>query len=444
MKSLIKGIILFSGVSVLSASAGDLTLREAQKMLFDSSRAIRIKEKQLDIRAVRIRNASAQFHPEIDAGFNYMLYSKNRRMRMEMEIENPLMPGNALDIDETNEIGDRDVSDLYWRIKYPLFTSLSRVNRYKSEKVLKDKTVSELEKKRQDLSLKLGKLFFAWSFLDQKKELYQTRVQELSENAARVLNLKKEGMATETMLLSARSKLEMERVKMTEAEIAADTMRIKIGNLISEGLPGSRPVQYNITQVSNGRSIKQVSQDPEIHETEAMNATLKSLRLKKKALKGKRFPSLFVSAEGHIANPGLNLNIDEWQTYGVFGLNAVWNIYDGFRNRGERDLIEHRISIIELNREMIKQEYAARDSVARRKLRNAERLKHGAEVSLKAAEEYKRTSKLRFVKGQTSQKEYLEAVTRKSEAEVMLKRAEMLYNQAYIEILYANDIPLEY
>jgi outer membrane protein TolC len=93
-----------------------------------------------------------------------------------------------------------------------------------------------------------------------------------------------------------------------------------------------------------------------VHSLAAEGLTLQAQGLQKAgdAATGSRYPMVNAFAGYRYGNPGMNQGIDEWMGYGVVGVQAQWNLFDGFERKSIRTRYSSDAEVLQAEAERIR------------------------------------------------------------------------------------------
>lgn len=171
---------------------------------------------------------------------------------------------------------------------------------------------------------------------------------------------------------------------------------------------------------------------------------MRTARFNAKALAGKRLPQLHGMAGLRYANPGLDLAGDRFMAYGLAGLQIRWNLFDGLRNRQQRNQLRIQERILAEQGRKLRSGWEKSMRMARLlHARGAAQLE-AAKASLEAARAAAGDLERQLQLGLATEAELMEARNNEARAEWAMEQARTLQKLAVLQWRHAAGKELRF
>ena len=334
--SAVAGLAALLAQAAQAAPTASFDLAQAQTRLFAASPELRIDAAERNrIRAQR-DEAWAAFLPSVDAYASYQAFTEANHIHMQ------LPPSNAV-IDR--DLGDRDREEYGVDVSWPLYAGGQRRRLVRARDASLGSAEASGRALRNRLSLRLAGTYYGWLAADTAA---RTQIE-----AARAWREAMDQAAAEVRRGSAlRSREADARARWLTAEVdarAAADLRDSIGRAAALllDLPPDSPPSFAPPADTTPVVAAPANAAGERPEIGALRLAAESATQQEKALFGQNLPAISAMAGYRLANPGLDMGGESYMNYGVIGLQARWNLFDGFRNvarraqaRAQREAIE--------------------------------------------------------------------------------------------------------
>ena len=334
---------------ILSAyllTADTLTLSQIQNLLFEKNCDVLIEKKNVAIAEGNLKITKTSLQPMVSFYSSFGLTSVIPEMTLDLSSINPMFPVI------NKELGSHDKTEFGLDIAYPFFTGMARKNSINAAKIQIDAADKSTLALKNSLSFTLGMLYLGWEMNDATVTVREGLVKQLQEYLVQSENLLSSGVSTKTRVLEAQSSLAMAQVQYTVALNRADSLKLEIASLIlteANVLVLKRGALFNDPRCVD--SVLVLTSKTDRPEISYLDKNKEQLEFTKKALYGQRFPSLAGMAGYRVGKPGLNMGSEEFMNYFLVGLRLDWNIYDGLKNKTQRNQLTYSQQTLDLRKQ---------------------------------------------------------------------------------------------
>jgi outer membrane protein TolC len=334
---------LLATALLAQAASAPLDLGAAQARLFAASPELRVEAAQTERARAQRDEARAAYLPSVDAYANYQAFTEANHIHMQL----PPPSGAVIDRD----LGDRDREEYGVDVSWALFAGGQRRRQVMARDASWRSAEASRQALRNRLSLRLAAVYYGWLSADTAVRAQDEVVRAWREAHDQAAAEVRRGAALRSREADARARWLAARA---DAQAAAD-LRDSLGRAAALllGLPPENPVTF-VAPAEEPRTAgtivaaRSVDERPEIR---ALRLAAESATQQEKGLLGQRLPTLSALAGYRLANPGLNMGGDAYMDYGVIGLQARWNLFDGFRNGAQRAQARAQREAIEAERD---------------------------------------------------------------------------------------------
>jgi outer membrane protein len=436
-----------------------LTLAEAQAILLRDNADLAVMRLEAEQAETRIREARAAWMPGVDAFGSYAFTSETPRLSLELPIPSP--GGTSID----RSLGDHDKVELGIDAALPIFTGFSRANALAARQAETRAQEARIQAARNQLSLRLAALFYAWQLADARADLLGRTAEHARRIQAQLADFVKAGTAVRSRALAAEARAKSAEMERLAAEGARDSLALEVLDFLGTGLgldpetvsgpdrpAPAVPLDFRLQPDSAEpprpdwelADETQGSGDGNRPEERALEEGMRTARLNAKALAGQRLPQLHGMAGFRYANPGLDLAGDGFMAYGLAGLQLRWNLFDGLRNRQQRKQlgIQERI-LAEQGRKLRSGWEKSRRMARLLHARGAAQLE-AAKASLEAARAAAADLDRQLELGLATEVELIEARNNEARAEWAVEQARTLQKLAVLQWRHAAGKELRF
>ena len=140
----------------------------------------------------------------------------------------------------------------------------------------------------------------------------------------------------------------------------------------------------------------------------------------------------------HVANPGINIGTDEFMDYFIFGLQLRWNLFDGFKNRQQRAILENQIQKMKNEESKYFKNWNIMLADSRSKIERTDQKIAAVKLSKDAAEELVKTVETSLHNGTATPDDYLEALNSLRQTDLRLQQVLLQRRVAILKSLYIS------
>jgi outer membrane protein TolC len=435
--------ILSAAAALAFAPSHALTLHEAQDILFKENPDLAVLRLEADRAREQVREAKAAWYPSVDALGNYSYTTETPHFQLNIPGVN--IPG----FNENRPIGDHDRTELGVDASYALFTGFARERNVDSKRAGAEAKDAQWRGAKNQVSLRLGSLFYAWQ-LAGSQAAYQQKVLQHARDAQKQLqDFVRAGTAVRSRALAAEAKSKASEAELRSLENTRDSLAYEVLNFLgapdSLGTPSPDILTMDTTAPSapawTAADSLPAAQRP---ETEALDHSMDQARYGSKALLGQKLPQVYGSAGVRYANPGLDQNVDKYMSYGQFALQLRWNLFDGSKNSSQRKQLDLQARELREQKRKLEQDW--------RKVMVTSRLQYtrwsdqfeAAKASQVASEAAEADVKRQFQAGVATELDWLEARNNTSRAEMLMEQARTMQRLALLQWDYAAGKELRF
>lgn len=430
-----------------------LTLGEAQARLFRDNPDLAVLKLEIERAQDQVAEARAAWLPSLDALGSYAYTTETSRLQLDL----PFPPPGGTHIDRP--LGDHDRVETGLDASYALFTGFARGRKVESQRLGAKAREAQLRAARNQMSLRLASLFYAWQLAGAQSAYQEKLLQHARELEKQSQDFVKAGTAVRSRLLSAQARSRAIEVDMLTARNTRDSLAFEVLAFLSDGTDagirtdagknaGAGDSSAAMSLLADTSALSDTAWDPPGDparpDAEALDLGAAQARAGAEALAGQKWPQLFGSAGWRYANPGLNLAGDEFMNYGILGLQLKWNLFDGSRNRAQRAQLDVQARELAEQKRRLEQDW--RKSMATARLQYARSLAQyqAALASREAARAASADLKRQMDAGVATAVDWLESRNNEARAELAMEQARTLQRLARLQWDYAAGKELRF
>ena len=327
--------------------ANALTLQQAQNMLFARNLDIVISNQEYCKKYYELSEAKSLWYPSLDASASYTGFTEKNSITMS------LPTGQSLKQSIASDRGELGVD-----FSYPVTAAFVNMYNIKyRDLAIKVKFAQNAALKNQ-LSFKLGTLFFQWDFSFSQTEVQKLLVSQYEAAVAQLKTLESGGITAHSKVLQAQARLENARVQLSASENSSDSMRLELTNFIQSPDSALLPEAYSFAlAASSALSIDTVSLNTGRPELMAMDLSISQLSAFNDILLGQKYPNLVFDVGYRYGKPGLNLTGTDFMGYGVASAQLKFNIFDGFKVSSQQHQYQTQKEIVQFQKQQLENTY---------------------------------------------------------------------------------------
>ncbi len=422
-----------------------LTLHEAQEILFKHNPDLSILQLEIDRSESQLQESKAAWLPSVDAIGNYAYTTETSHLKLTLPF--PAPGGTTFD----RALGDHDKLDLGLDATYPIFTGFTqgRNQQAKQEAVLSKKAI--WQGARNQVSLKLAALYYAWQ-MSQLQTEYQEKILEHSQVLEKQLqDFVAAGTGIRSRALWAAAKSKAAEVELLSARNTRDSLGFELLDFL--GSRDTTALKTSVDAEPDSNALERpdwelpgyISEAKAEHtETIALDHATAQTRYSRQALIGQKYPQLYGLAGYRFANPGMNMTDDAFMQYGIFGLQLKWNLFDGSRNRSQRQQLEIQGRVMQEQKRKLQSEWWKTEKQSQVQYSRWDLQFQAAKASKDAAEASAKDLKRQFEVGLATGLDWLEARNQAARAEMQMAQARTMQRLALLQWRFAAGKDLRY
>jgi outer membrane protein TolC len=421
------------GLTLKDAQAQPLALRDAQAELFKNNLDIMAAEVDLQKANDEMAVAQSAWWPSLDASASYNYLTE----KSSIHIENLPFPGNMID----RTIGANTKADFGLDMTCPLFTGFSRYCAVRNRKAAVAEKQARLDAIKNRASFCLGLLYLQWELSYKQTDLRKSFCEQLDTWAKQIAAQREAGVALQSKLLDAQARLQLAKVDLIAAKDQSDSLRREVLSFIlskeNEAAPDTAP--FAIETLPLPKSVDYTR--PELIALDQASAQIDELR---KALRFRHFPTLAGLAGVRYGRPGLNMGLDRYMGYGLFGLQLKWNLFDGFRMQAENRQLLRQIDFIDIERTRQTETLQRTFAIARQQVSSAINRLAATVAAAHAARALAEDLKNSLAAGTVTSADYMNALVNVAQAELLVEQAKTAKKIALLKMQYSAGKAINY
>jgi outer membrane protein TolC len=416
-------------ILVFLLQANALTLQQAQNMMFAKNLDIVISNQEYCKKYYELSEAKSVWYPSLDASASYTGFTQK----------------DSINIGVFKNAIPSDKGELGIDLSYPVTAAFVNMYNIKyRDLAIKVKFAQNAALKNQ-LSFKLGTLFFQWDFSFSQTEVQKLLVSQDEAALAQLKTLETAGIATHSKVLQAQARLESARVQLAACENTSDSMRLELADFIQSPDSALFPEAYSFAlTASNTLSIDTVSLNTGRPELMAMDLSLSQLSAFNDILLGQKYPNLIFDVGYRYGKPGLNLTGTDFMGYGIASAQLKFNIFNGFKVSSQQHQNQTQMEIVQFQKQQLVDAFNSSLKTTKLQLKWAQKQEKSALISLEAAQAFAEDLKNSLSSGTITALDYLDAVNSEAIAKLALKQAQFLQNISILKLYYVAGKELKF
>ena len=429
---------LYIAVSGALSAAYPLSLPQAQNMMFFKNLDIVIANQEYCKKDYELAEAKSVWYPSVDA--DGVLSYQSKKNTISLPINAPGFPSGPL------EMGVNDRSDLGLDVSWPITAAFVNIYNVKYKSIAMQVKSAQNAALKNQLSFKLGALYFTWDFSYSLMEVQKKLVAQFEETVTQLKNLQAGGMVSASKVLAAQAKLENAGVQLCAAENQTDSLRTELANFIQCPDSGISPEAYAFSVSADSiAAIDTLSLNGYRPELAALDLASDQLSVFIDILSGQKYPNLVWTAGYHYGRPELNMGNDpKYMGYAMTALQFKFNLYDADKVTSQQRQTQQQIEITKRQKQQLVNSLNNSIKSAKREFFRAQRQKKAAQLSMEASSALSRDAKNSFDAGVTTALDYLGAMTAEATAQCSVKQALFMEKMALLKVYFAVGKDLKY
>ena len=434
-------MIIFSALLAVSGRsffAHPLSLPQAQNTMLFKNLDLVIANQEYCKKDYELAEAKAQWYPsvDLDGGYGY----QNKKSTITLPINSPFLPSGPL------QMGTYDRSDLGLDISYPITAAFVNIYNVKYRTLAMQVKSAQNAALKNQLSFKLGALYFLWELSYGATEVQKTLVSQLEATVTQLKNLQAGGMASASRVLEAQARLANAKVQLCGNENQTDSLRLEVVNFIQCPDTAITPENYDINASMGPFSpIDTLTLNSYRPDLAALDLSIEQLSVFSDILSGQKYPNLVWTAGYHYGRPELNMgNNPKYMGYAMTALQFKFNLYDGDKVTSQQRQTQQQIEITQTQKQQIVSALNSAITSAKRDFYRAQRQEKAAQLSLEASHALAEDAKNSLAAGVVTSIDYLSALTEEAKARFAVQQAQLQEKMALLKVYFAAGKELKY
>ena len=422
-------------ISAVVAQAHAMTLGQAQAIMFVKNLDIVIANQEYCKKYYELAEANAVWYPSLDASASYNGFTQDNSLSIK------LPTGQSLGENLPSSRAELGVD-----LSYPVTAAFVNMYNVKYRDLAIKVKFAQNAALKNELSFKLGFLFFQWDFSYFQTDVQKNLVSQYDSAVAQLKTLEGGGMAAHSKVLQAQARLESAKVELSARENRSDSMRIELVNFIQGGadtVVAPEPYVFP-ADISGASTADTVSLNTGRPELTAMDMTISQLSTLNDILKGQKYPNLVIDFGYRYAKPGLSLTGTDFMAYGIASAQLKFNIFDGNKVTSQQHQNQTQIQIAQAQKQQLINNFNSSLKTTKLQLAWAKKQEKASLVSLDAAHAFSDDSKNSLSLGTATSLDYLDAVNNEATAKLAVKQAKLLQNIALLKLYYVAGKELNF
>lgn len=421
------------------AHSSGLSLREAQESLVSNNLDIVSAYQDYCKKSYEEAEAKAAWYPSLDVVGNYNYFTEKNSI---------VFPSDGLSGTPLAGLGGRSLTlganyraEAGLDLSYPLTTALVNMYNVRYRRIgLKAKDAQNAGLKNQ-LSFRLGAMYFAWVLSYGQVDVYQTLVRQLADLVTQARNLASGGMASSSKVLDAVARLANAQADLTSAQNQCDSLRYEIVNFTKCKDSAVSPEDYAFGIDSEAvAGLDTVGLNAARPELVAIDLLISQQSALSDIISGQKYPNLVASVGYRYANPGLRMGGTDFMGYGQAGLQLKWStlsLFDWSAPSSQQKQVAYQIETAKYQKQQMIDAWDNAIKNAKLQVTRAMRQRDAARAALAAAEAVEKDAKNGLAAGTATQTEVLNALTSRARADLSVRQAEFTKNLAILQLYFA-------
>jgi outer membrane protein TolC len=427
------------GLFCLPAIIYGLSLKQAQESLLYNNLDIVTAYQDYCKKSYEEAEAKAVWWPSLDVVGGYNYFTEKNTIDIPSGTFAPGSPAKEW------SLGTNYKAEAGLNVSYPVTAAFVNIFNVRYRHLALQMKDAQNEGLKNQLSFKLGALYFLWGLSFSQTEVYQTLVQQLTDQAAQAQNLKTGGLASSSKVLDALARLASAKADLVTALNQTDSLKFELLNFTQCKDADPAPEGYSFDVDSAAlMTLDTLSLNSSRPELAAMDLGINQLTVLQDIIRGQKYPSLVAVMGYHYANPGLKMGGSDFMGYGQAGLALTWNLFDGFKVTNQRKQAAQQAEIVKYQKQQQIDTWNNAIKNAKLQVTRAVRLHDAAQASFVAAEAVTADAKNSVAAGVITQSDYLNALTARARAALGVKQAAFMKNMALLQLYFASGRELKF
>lgn len=316
----------------------------------------------------------AQRLPKLDAFANYQYQTQVPQTQIQIPA---LAPGMA-PLSQKITLGDHDRSEIGATLSYPLFTGWAQSHQIDASRLSVEAHSKQLKHTQQQLAYQFAMIYWMIQFHSIQAQWQYTKMNAHAHHVQLLEAQMQAGTATPAQWYSAQAKMAKSLADTSSTRQTLDSLLAEFHQLTGIPYPTSDSIRYTFRS-SDSMSVPLLAQSLEIQA--------QSLTHSQKSALSQRYPALYTFASYRLGNPGINQGTNEWMHYGILGIQAQWNLFDGFQRQAISKQYQWESKILLTQAHQIKLDQQTRRQIIQNQQKNLNAELYAIQAGVEAAEQ---------------------------------------------------------
>lgn len=404
--------ILVSSWAVARSACPDPFLRDSWDLVARNHPALAASRAREEARAMSVASTGASLWPRLDATGSWQTVSEVPELELSLPLTLP--DGSSPRIRRT--LGDHDRAEAGLQASWTLFSGFSSLHAKRRERGSLEAVRWEGAQLRTDLATRLGMLDIALRREAIELRLRRERVASREAAWTRWKVRADNGSAVRSQERLARADLLRAVADTVGSHRVRDSLQTEFVELVGKPWePGP------LDTASVVPCLEIVPENPgESRQERALRSQATAFDQARSATLSSRWPVVVASAGARVGDPGPNTFGSGWTTWTVAGVQAQWNLFDGFERRSGAGRWHAEARALESEAARARSVQETRWTQGRSELALLTEERDAVGAALEAAQEARSATSAAVAAGSAIPDDLLEAELRESEMRARL------------------------
>lgn len=378
------------------ASLGAQNLRTAWENMMQQHPQQVAGEAKRQSHHAQLAALESQKLPKLDVFANYQYQTQAPKT----EIHLPALAPGMAPLSQEITLGDHDRSEIGATISYPVFTGFAQSHHIEASRLSVEAYSKQLEYTQHQLAYQFGALYWMIQWHSIQAQWRKAQIQAHAHYVQMVEAQMKAGTATLAQWYNAHAKMAKSLADTSSTRQTLDSLYAEFELLTGITYPIHDTTRYTLSPIN--KSTKPLL-------AQGLEIQAQSLSHAQKAALSQRYPSLYTFASYRLGNPGINQGTNEWMHYGVLGIQAQWNIFDGFQRQALSKQYQSESKILLTQANQIKKDQITRHQIIQNQQKNLKAELQAIQAGVEAAQQAHQAYQAAFSNGSALANDVLDA-----------------------------------
>lgn len=411
MNRVVLSVLVLAGTN-LRAACPDPAMKGAWDLVAKNHPALAAARSREEARALSVAATKASLWPRLDATGSWQYVSEVPELRIALPLTLP--DGSSPQIRRT--LGDHDRAEAGLQASWTLFSGFSSLHAKRREQGSLEAVRSEGAQLRTDLATRLGLLDLALRREAIELRLRRERVASREAAWTRWKARAASGVAMRSQERLARADLLRAVADTVGSMRVHDSLQTEFVELVGETWkPGPQDSSSAVP------CLETIPDQPrESRQEQALRSQASAFDEARAATLSSRWPVVVASAGARVGDPGPNTFGTGWTSWTVAGVQAQWNLFDGFERTAGAGRWHAEARALENEAVRAQRMQATRWTQGRSELDRLGEERAAVGAALEAAQEARTSTAAAVAAGSAIPDDLLEAELRESEMRARL------------------------